>query len=195
MSIDRRQLLGSISAVLAYTASGCRTEARKEPAGGPARAARPVRLPNGEVDWAAVRELFPLTNEWTHLASFLLASHPKPVAEAIERFRKHIDADPAWIEQAAFAESEGRPFAAVKRAIADYIGGKPEEVCLTLNTTGAIAMAYHGLRIRPNQSILTTEHDHYVHHESIRYSAERSGCSVRYVSLYDNPAAATADEM
>jgi isopenicillin-N epimerase len=195
MSIDRRQLLGSISAVLAYAASGCRTEARKEAPAGQAPTARPVRLPNGDVDWRAVRELFPLTHEWTHLASFLLASHPKPVAEAIERYRNKLDSDPAWIEQAAFAESEGRPFAAVKRSIADYVGGKPEEVCVTLNTTGALAMAYHGLRIRPNQSILTTEHDHYVHHESIRYSAQRSGCSVRYVSLYDLPSAATAREM
>src|SRR5262245_38732105 len=141
MSIQRRQLLGSLSAVLAYAASGCRTEARKEPAEGPTPPERPVRLPNGDVDWRAVRELFPLTNEWTHLASFLLASHPKPVAEAIERFRKKIDADPAWIEQAAFAESEGHPFTAVKRALADYTGGKPEEICLTSNTTSALAMA------------------------------------------------------
>ena len=66
---------------------------------------------------------------------------------------------------------------------------------MTSNTTGALAMAYHGLRIRADQEILTTEHDHYAHHESIRYAAARSGCGVRYVALYDRPADASASEI
>ena len=107
---------------------------------------------------------------------------------------KRIDADPVWIEAAAFSDAEGRPFSAVKRAPAEYVGG-PEEICLTSNTTNALAMAYHGLRIRQDQEILTTEHDHYSHHESIRFAATRSGCNVRYVSLYDRPSAASASEI
>ncbi|MGH3829858.1 MAG: aminotransferase class V-fold PLP-dependent enzyme [Pseudonocardiaceae bacterium] len=122
-------------------------------------------------------------------------SHPKPVAEEIERFRRKIDADPFWIELASFTDSEGRPFEAVKRALADYIGGNPAEICLTSNTTGALAMAYHGLRIRGDQEILTTEHDHYSQHESIRYAAARTGAGVRYIPLYDTPAAANAGEI
>lgn len=154
-----------------------------------------LRLADGGVDWRAVRELFPLSPEWVHLASFLFVSHPRPVAEAIDRFRQKIDADPLWIEEAAFSDAEGRPFAAIKKDLAEYLGGKPEEICLTSNTTTALAMAYQGLRIRGNQEILTTEHDHYSHHESIRYSAERSGAHVRYITLYDKPAAVTAGEM
>jgi selenocysteine lyase/cysteine desulfurase len=136
-----------------------------------------------------------LARDWNHLASFLLVSHPRPVAESIEYFRTRIDADPFWIEIAAFSDTEGRPFEAVKRSLGEYIGGEPREICLTSNTTSALAMLYHGLRIRPDQHILTTEHDHYSHHESIRYAADRSGCGVRYVSLYDAPAAANTDEM
>jgi selenocysteine lyase/cysteine desulfurase len=147
------------------------------------------------VDWPAVRDLFPLSRDWTHLASFLLVAHPRPVAEAIERFRAHIDADPLWLEDAAFTDSAGRPFAAVKRALADYLGGRPEDVCTTANTTTGLAVVYHGLRIRPDQRILTTEHDHYSQHESIRYAAARSGCGVDYVTLYDQPARATVGEM
>jgi selenocysteine lyase/cysteine desulfurase len=147
------------------------------------------------VDWQAVRDLFPLAADWIHLASFLLVSHPKPVAEAIDRFRQRIDADPVWLEAAAFSDTEGRPFAAVKRALADCTGGEPHEICLTSNTTSALAMAYHGLGIRRDQRILTTGHDHYSQHESIRYAAARSGCGVDYATLYDRPADATADEM
>jgi selenocysteine lyase/cysteine desulfurase len=56
-------------------------------------------------------------------------------------------------------------------------------------------MAYHGLRIRPDQEILTTDHDHYSQHESIRFAAARSGCGVRYVRLYEKPASANSAEM
>ena len=194
MPLNRRQLLTSLTAGLASGAAACRdrgatTAERAQPT------LDPVRKFNGEIDWRAVRDLFPLARDWTHLASFLFVSHPKPVADAIEHFRAKIDADPAWIEQAAFSDSEGRPFSAVKRSLAEYLGGQPHEICLTSNTTGALAMAYHGLRIRAGQEILTTEHDHYVHHESIRYAAARSGCDVRYVPLYDRSADASAAEI
>jgi isopenicillin-N epimerase len=159
------------------------------------RRSRPLRTLAGNVDWNAVRELFPLAPDWTHLSSFLFVSHPKPVAEAIEAFKKKIDADPVWLELAVLTEAEGWPYRKVKRALAEYIGGDPVELCMTSNTTGGLAMAYHGLRIRGNQEILTTEHDHFSHHESIRYSVARSGASVRYIPLYDTGASATVTQM
>jgi len=193
MQLNRRQWFGSLTAGALMTATGCRRQTTSASAA--QKSAPSLRTPGGDVDWAAVRDLFPLRRDWIHLASFLLVSHPAPVAEAIETFRKKIDADPAWIEQAAFSESEGRPFTAVKRALAEYAGGVAEEICLTPNTTTALAMAYHGLTIRSDQHILTTEHDHYSHHESIRFASSRSGCGVRYVALYDRPADARADRM
>ena len=117
------------------------------------------------------------------------------MADAIERFRLKLDEEPGWIEDAAFSEADGKPFSTVKRVLAEYIGGRPQEVCLTSNTTGALSVAYHGLRIRADQEILTTEHDHYAHHESIRYAAARSGCGVRYVALYRRPADSRAEDM
>lgn len=191
MPLDRRHMLVSLVAGIAGgSVHPWRPDAA--PVGTPSRA---LRRSDGSVDWSAVRELFPLARDWTHLASFLFVSHPRPVAEAIERFRRKIDADPFWIEIAAFTDAAGRPFAAVKRALAEYVGGSPEEICLTGNTTTALAMAYHGLRIRGDQEIVTTEHDHYSHHESIRYAAARSGCRVRYVPLYDTGATARAGDM
>src|SRR5439155_3909034 len=147
------------------------------------------------LDWLAVRDLFPLAPDWTHLSSFLFVSHPKPVAEAIDHFRRKLDSDAMWIEIAAFTDAEGRPFAAVKRALAEYTGGMPAEIAFTSNTTTALAMAYHGLRIRADQEIVTTEHDHYSHHESIRYAAARSGCGVRYIPLYDSGASANGAQI
>jgi len=181
MTLPRRHLLKTLLAVSVFP---------RLP-----RPPKPIRLSHDVVDWLAVRDLFPLAPDWTHLSSFLFVSHPKPVADAIDHFRKKLDSDATWIEIAAFSDAAGRPFTAVKRALADYIGGSPTEIALTSNTTTALAMAYHGLRIRQGQEVLTTEHDHYSHHESIRYAAARSGCGVRYIPLFDTPAAARADQI
>ena len=193
-TLNRRELISSLAAGAVLTAVGCRGGETPE-AQGAGQSAKPLKSPNGDVDWRAVRDLFPLSRDLVHLASFLFVSHPKPVADAIEMYRRKLDADPVWIEAAAFDDAEGHPFSAMKKVLADYVGGKPEELCLTSNTTQALAMAYHGLRIRANQDILTTEHDHYAHHESIRYAAARSGCGVRYIPLYDDSAKANAAEM
>jgi isopenicillin-N epimerase len=192
MPINRRQMLLSLAAGVTTVPALFRdlhsaTRAERQP--------RSLRGADGRVDWEAVRALFQLAPDWTHLAAFLFVSHPKPVAESIDYFRKKIDSDHVWLELAILSDSEGRPYTAVKRALAEYIGGLPSEICMTSNTTGALAMAYHGLRIRGDQEILTTEHDHYSHHESIRYAAARSGCGVRYVELYDTPATANASQI
>src|SRR5207249_7212987 len=107
MTLARRQLLKSLVAAPLVPAIG-RVEPRLP-------RSRPLRGLNGELDWLAVRDLFPLAPDWTHLSSFLFVSHPKPVAEAIDHFRRKLDSDAMWIEIAAFTDAEGRPFAAVKR--------------------------------------------------------------------------------
>jgi selenocysteine lyase/cysteine desulfurase len=193
-TLNRRELLGSLVAGAAWSIAGCRDGGTRDASAGPPQA-KPIVLPNGDVDWRAVRALFPLSPDAIHLATYLLVSTPKPVAEAVDVFRKKIEEDTLWLDRAAFTDSEGHPFSVMKRALAEYIGGAPTEICLTSNATQALAMAYHGLRIRSNQEILTTEHDHYSQHESIRLAAERSGCGVRYVPLYDDGAQANAAEM
>src|SRR4030095_1687626 len=139
MALNRRQLLASIGAAPVATRAGCRNNSQPDatkPTPSPQRTL--LRDSSGNVDWNAVRNLFPLSHEWTHLAGFLIASTPKPVAETIAGFREKIDAEPGWIEDAAFLPSEGQPFQTVKKAIAYYIGDSPQNVCLTPNTTTAL---------------------------------------------------------
>ncbi len=45
-------------------------------------------------DWSAVRDQFDLSREYIHLAPFYISSHPRPVREAIEKYRHLIDANP-----------------------------------------------------------------------------------------------------
>ena len=140
--------------------------------------------------WTEVRALFPLRADRVHMAGFLLASHPRPVAEAIERHRRGFDEDPEDYLHA----NEARHEMAVRRAAAAYLGAQPDEVALTDSTTMGLGVMFGGLRLRAGQELLTTTHDHIVTHEALRYQSERTGAPLRKVALYDDPARASADE-
>lgn len=133
-------------------------------------------------DWPAVRDQFDLARDYIHLSSFFLASHPRPVREAIEEHRRAIDENPfLYVEHRIFETTEK-----VRASAAEYLGAKPEEVALTNSTTMGLAFVYQGLPLKAGQEILTTTHEHIVHSESIRLAAERAGGAVRKISLYDD---------
>ncbi len=142
--------------------------------------------------WANVRAQFAVSPEYVHLSSFFLASHPRPVAEAVEKYRRALDDNPLlYIEEHLFL---GKPHW-METPAAEYLGGKPEEIALTNSTTMGLAFAYLGMPLKAGQEILTTEHDHYSHHESIRLAAERAGASVKKISLFDDFKSISEDEI
>jgi selenocysteine lyase/cysteine desulfurase len=138
-------------------------------------------------DWESVRKEFELAPDYVHLALFFLASHPRPVRQAIEQYREKIDANPLLtVDSAVFEQTNENIPLGVCRAIASYIGGDPQEIALTQNTTTGLALLYHGLPLREGDEILTTTHDHYVHHESIRLATGRCGATWRKIPLFDS---------
>ena len=142
-------------------------------------------------DWAWVRDQFDLSRDWAHFASFYISSHPRPVREAIETLRRAMDDNPfTVVEHGLFTKPDE-----VRAAAASYIGGAPDEVALTRCTTEGLALVYAGLALRAGQEILTTVHDHYSHHESIRLAGRRCGATERRIALYDDPARASEDEI
>ena len=60
-------------------------------------------------DWESVRRQFELAPNHIHLALFFLASHPKPVRQAIEQYRSQIDANPLLAVESAVFEHENIP--------------------------------------------------------------------------------------
>jgi isopenicillin-N epimerase len=138
-------------------------------------------------DWESVRRQFALAPDYIHLALFFLASHPKPVRDAIEQYRTKIDANPLLtVESAIFEQTDENIPLQVCRAIANYISGDPQDIALTQNTTTGLALLYHGLPLREGDEIVTTTHDHYVHHESIRLATARCGATWRKIPLFDS---------
>ncbi len=164
------------------------------PALGAATLAAPPPLrprPFDPTDWGAVRDQFALTRSHIHMATFLLASHPRPVAEAIERHRRGFDEDPVtyWEEHFMTAEPE------VEAAAGRYLDADPAHIALTDSTTMGLGLVYGALRLAPGQEILSTPHGHYATMEALRLRAERTGATVRRVTLYDDPAAVSVDEV
>jgi isopenicillin-N epimerase len=151
-----------------------------------------ANAPDEPTDWRWVRGQFDqLSPDHIHLSSFFLVSHPRPVREAIERHRRSIDGDPfSYVE----ANLETMP-AKIQAAAAEYIGGRPDEVAVTNSTTMGLALVYHGLPLAEGQEVLTTEHDHFVHHEAIRLAAERAGATFKKVALFDDIRRVSRDEI
>jgi hypothetical protein len=86
-------------------------------------------------DWEAVRSQFALDPSLAHFASFYIASHPVPVRDAIEGYRRAIDRNPFHVvEQGMFEDDAHNLPLHVQREVAAYLGGRAEDVCLTGNT-------------------------------------------------------------
>ena len=137
-------------------------------------------------DWEAVRSLFELSGDYVHAGLFILSSHPRPVREEVEKMRRRLDANPLdAVDEGAFGVPEHNLDLRAVTAVARYIGARADDVALTNSTTHGLAVAYQGLPLGPGDEIVTTEHDHYVHLETVRLVAERTGATARRVRLFD----------
>jgi isopenicillin-N epimerase len=142
-------------------------------------------------DWDAIRAQFNLTRERIHMAGFLLASHPQPVRDAIERHRRGLDENPADY----LHENSARLESAVLRAAASYFSVQPTDIALTDSTTMGLGLLYGGLRVRADQEILTTTHDHYSTAMSLQLRAARTGAALRQIPLYQQLSTVSQEEI
>src|SRR6266511_5768633 len=132
--------------------------------------------------WSSVRAQFRLDPHVTNFTTFLLASHPRPVREAIARHARLLDRDAKRYldRQEDLNAAEQR----VRSAAARYLAVEADEIALTDSTTMGLALLYGGLRLEEDDEVLTTTHDFYSTHESLRLRALRTGAHVRKIRLY-----------
>ncbi|MEO8698761.1 MAG: aminotransferase class V-fold PLP-dependent enzyme [Kofleriaceae bacterium] len=156
----------------------------------PDAAPRPLPRPLGT--WESVRAEFDrIAPDRIHMSSFFLASHPRTVRESIEKHRTGLDLDPLDYVEVNVATLER----AVRAAASGYLGGKPDDLAMTDSTTQGLGTVYGGIELRAGQEILSTTHDHIVTELAVDYRAARAGGQVRRISLYDDPARASAAEI
>ena len=138
-------------------------------------------------DWGSVRSQFALDPGKIHLTSFLLATHPRAVRDAIAAHRQRLDTNPV---EYLHGHGDGLS-AAAREAAGGFLGVPAAEVALTDSTTMGLGLLYTRLALGAADEVVTTEHDFYATHESLRLS----GLRVRRIRLYADARRASEDEI
>jgi isopenicillin-N epimerase len=146
-----------------------------------------------KINWEEVTRQFPLDREMIQLgASQFFSSHPEPVRKAIDQYSRKLNASPVLYT----LEQENLMMQRCREEIAGYFEiSNPDEIALTDSTTMGLGTIYTALNLKPGEEILTTDHDHYSHHESIRNACNRTGASYRRFEMYSNLSEVSRDEI
>jgi selenocysteine lyase/cysteine desulfurase len=144
--------------------------------------------------WTGFRQLFTQDPDYLHFSNFLVTSHPRPVRDAIDRYRAQIDRNPGlamdWDLQETW-KREGQ----VREWAGRYLNAKPGQIALTGSTSEGLAMIYGGIQVRPDQEILTTVHEHYATEYSLDFRVRKQGTQVRKIKLFEDANRVSADEV
>ncbi len=150
-----------------------------------------------DLDWESVRGLFDMLDPDTaHFSGFFLVSHPRPVREAMARYRIGLDRNPIdFLERHGMRDGDGLDDA-TRAALARWLGvDEPGLIALTDSTTMGLGLIYNNFRLREGQEVLTTTHDHYSTRQSLEFRAARDGAKVVRIPLYQDPATTSVDEI
>ena len=133
--------------------------------------------------WTRLQQLFDQDPAYLHFSNFLITTHPKPVREAIARHRAALDKNPGLAMDWDLGVIEQRE-ENVRVWAGRYLQADAKQIALTGSTTEGLATIYGGVHVRPDQEILTTEHEHYATHTILALRSERDGTRVRKIRLF-----------
>jgi selenocysteine lyase/cysteine desulfurase len=142
-------------------------------------------------DWPGIRRQFALNRRGANLTTFLFASHPLPVRRAIERHRRGLDAN----TESYLNRSQARLEQRLAREAAAYLGTGLSRLAFTDSTTMGLGLVYGAVDLHADDEVVTTEHDFYSTHESLRLRAAKIGFRIRRIRLYSQPEKASRDEI
>jgi selenocysteine lyase/cysteine desulfurase len=181
--MDRRQFLATaaLGGAVALTAAYSQTA--------PLPAVRDALGRN--TSWDEIKHQFNIAPGIVQMSSFYLASHPKPVRDAIDRHRLGLDQD----SHSYIDGNIDRLERAVRDSASSYMRVNADELAFTDSTTMGLGLVYSGMKLRPGQEILTDTRDHIVTTTAATHGAQRSGASLRQAPLYADPARVTVAEV
>ena len=186
--MDRRQFIAAatVGGAAALTLGSSHAGSARSDAG-----QAPTPALGRDSSWDAIKGQFEIAPNMVQMTSFYLASHPKPVRDAIERHRRGLDLNSVdYIH-----ENVERLERAVRDSASRYMGVDADELAFTDSTTMGLGLVYTGMKLKPGQEILTDTRDHIVTTISATYGAEQSGASLRQTALYADPARVSVDEV
>jgi selenocysteine lyase/cysteine desulfurase len=184
----RRLFLGAGIAGGAALVSGCSND--DTPSSEPSASASPDPRAWDPQDWDSIRAQFLLDPELAQFAAFVLSPHTRLLDAAIADHRDRLGRD---TEDALLSGQANEQ--AVRDAAAGFAGGDASQYALTDSTTMGIATMYGGVTLREGDEVLTTTHDFFSTEDSLRLLELRTRAKITRVDLYDDPAAATVEDM
>ncbi|MCW3122532.1 MAG: hypothetical protein JWQ38_2024 [Flavipsychrobacter sp.] len=145
MNFNRRNFIRSASVLAALTISEMQALAAKSQIVNGGK----VIEDNDEVYWHNVRQLFPLSKEWTYLNNGTFGPSPYPVIEAVHN---------AMIDQDTMGNYGG--YDSTPGKLAKFVGANDDEIALTRNVTEGINIACWGVPLQKGDEVILTTHEH-----------------------------------
>ena len=145
MEFSRRNFIRSASVLAALSLSEIQSLAAKQMI----KTDGKTIADNDEAYWQNVRQMFPLTKEWTYLNNGNFGPSPYPVIEAVKNGM--MDAD----HMGNYGGYE-----ATMPKIAKFVGAHDDEIALTHNVTEGINIACWGVPLKKGDEVIVTTHEH-----------------------------------
>ena len=141
--------------------------------------------------WPGIRHQFRLDQQQAHFAAMIFASHPLEVTEGITKDGERLDVE----GYPFFLANSGKRTRRTLEALAEYFGVAFGDAALTHGTALGLAQILGGVRVSPEQEILTSRNEHDAVGETLRFRAERDGTRYRTVQLYRDSRTVSQDEI
>ncbi len=145
MKFDRRNFIRSASVLAALSITELQALAAKSEI----HAAGKIIAADDEAYWHNVRQLFPLSKEWTYLNNGTFGPSPYPVIEAVHNGMMDADRDGNY---GSYDATPGK--------LAKFVGADEDEITLTHNVTEGINIACWGVPLKKGDEVIITTHEH-----------------------------------
>ena len=129
--------------------------------------------------WKLIRDSLTLEPGLVHLNTGSLGAMPRPVQEGLVRFIRELEQHPpsqTWGKMGQMAE-------VVREHAANFIGAEKDELAITGNTTEGMNMVASGLRLKPGDEVLTTNHEHAGGLSCWEYLAKQNGVRIVQIEM------------
>ena len=138
--------------------------------------------PDDEMYWSKVRAQFQISSDPIYLNTGSLGLLPVQVANAVAR---HYRLYTAQGHEAQFSTAERQ--ADVRRRLATFIGADEDEIAFTRNATESVAAVIDGIKLIPEDEVLTTAHEYPAVIRRWRRREQRFGIKIRTVDIPSPP--------
>ncbi|MBX7456859.1 aminotransferase class V-fold PLP-dependent enzyme [Qipengyuania sp. 1NDH17] len=144
-----------------------------------------------DASWRDIKAQFDPAPGISQMSAFYLASHPKPVREAIARHRLGLDQNSHGYIHDMMAPCER----GLRDAAAEFMGCEADHIAQVGSTTAGLGLTLSNIPVGKDFEILTDTRDHIVTQISTMYASQRGGAGLRREPLYDSSRNATKDEV